>query len=95
MVERIELNRTIKVIMKKILPLLFICLFFATAIKAQQKPNVVLPDVNKLMSMTPAEREAYKKQMLNQASKQAKEISQQYQRQLLLLLFLDNCIFQY
>jgi hypothetical protein len=63
--------------MKKILPFLLLCLFIAAVIKAQQKPNIALPDVNKMMNMTPAEREAYKKQMLNQASKQAKEISQQ------------------
>jgi hypothetical protein len=63
--------------MKKILPFLLLCLFIAAVIKAQQKPNTVLPDVNKLMKMTPAELEAYKKQMLNQASKQAKEVARQ------------------
>lgn len=63
--------------MKKILPFLLISLFFVTAATAQQKPAVALPDINKLMNMTPAEREAYKKKMLNQASQQTKEIARQ------------------
>ncbi len=63
--------------MKKILPLLLISLLFETATKAQKKPANGIPDINKLINMAPAEREAYKKQMLNQASQQAKEISQQ------------------
>ncbi len=63
--------------MKKIFLFLFYSLLFAELCKAQKQPTVAMPDVNKMMKMSPAEREAYKKQMLNQASQQAKNISQQ------------------
>lgn len=63
--------------MKKILTVILLGSFFAATVNAQQNQNTGLLDINKLMSMTPAERDAYKRQMLNQASQQAKEIAQQ------------------
>ncbi len=49
------------------------CTLIATA---QNRPTVpAMPDVNKLMQMSPAELEAYKQKMLKQASTQAKQIA--------------------
>jgi tetratricopeptide (TPR) repeat protein len=61
--------------MKKI-GFILIALCFTKTIIAQKKPAaVVMPDINKLMKMSPAEIETYKAQMLKQASTQAKKIS--------------------
>jgi tetratricopeptide (TPR) repeat protein len=60
--------------MKKLLQLLIICCVCINTL-AQQKKSLVpeMPDVNKLMKMSPAELEAYKKQMIKQTSEQAAE----------------------
>jgi tetratricopeptide (TPR) repeat protein len=57
--------------MKKIL--LVVCiLLFAELVMAQKKPVAPpMPDVNKLMKMSPAELEAYKQKMTKQTSQQA------------------------
>ena len=63
------------------LTIILVILTLLTAdVTAQKKAaSPALPDINKLMKMNPAVLvEAYKKQMLNDASKQAKQISAQY-----------------
>ena len=60
--------------MKTLLLSTFFLLNFSLGF-AQTKP--AMPDVNKMMKMSPAELEAYKKQMQKQYSAQAKEIAQQ------------------
>jgi tetratricopeptide (TPR) repeat protein len=61
--------------MKKLMIILCV-LFLTKTVPAQNKRiPTVRPDLNKLLQMTPAEQEAYKKQILEQASKQAKQIA--------------------
>jgi tetratricopeptide (TPR) repeat protein len=66
--------------MKKIVLLAIISFVIAhLPANAQQKPAAtVLPDISKLQSMSPAEREKYKQQMQKNLSAQAKQISQKY-----------------
>jgi tetratricopeptide (TPR) repeat protein len=59
-------------VMKKYLLVVFVMLLINKGY-AQTKP--VMPDVNKLMKMSPAELEAYKQKMLKQYSEQAKQIA--------------------
>jgi tetratricopeptide (TPR) repeat protein len=61
--------------MKKIF---FVCIaiIVTTAVGAQKSSTApAMPDVNKLKNMKPAELEAYKQQMLNQLSKQARTVA--------------------
>ncbi|QNA44581.1 tetratricopeptide repeat protein [Lacibacter sediminis] len=60
--------------MKTLLSSLFILLSMSLGF-AQTKPT--MPDVNKMMKMSPTELEAYKKQMQKQYSAQAKQIAQE------------------
>jgi hypothetical protein len=60
--------------MKTLLSSLFL-LFTMSLGFAQTKP--AMPDVNKMMKMSPAELEAYKQQMQKQYSAQAKQIAEQ------------------
>lgn len=61
----------------RLLTLLF--LLAAVAASAQKKPAVgPMPDLAALQKMTPAQLEAYKQQMIKQASQQARAISNQY-----------------
>jgi tetratricopeptide (TPR) repeat protein len=58
--------------------IIFIALLITRITAAQKKSSLtVMPDINKLMKMTPAEIEVYKKTVLKQASNQVKQISEQ------------------
>lgn len=58
----------------KIIFYLFAMLFALHADAQKKKPSApTMPDVNKLMKMSPAELEAYKQKMIKQASQQAEE----------------------
>ena len=57
--------------------LFIIIVFSITALKGVSQTNPAMPDVNKMMKMSPAELEAYKKEMQKKYSTQAKEIAQQ------------------
>jgi tetratricopeptide (TPR) repeat protein len=62
--------------MKKLFQLLIICCICINAFAQQKKPPVpAMPDVKKLMKMSPAELEAYKNQMIKQNSQQAADIA--------------------
>jgi tetratricopeptide (TPR) repeat protein len=62
--------------MKKLFQLLIISCICINAFAQQKKPPVpAIPDVNKLMKMSPAELEAYKKQMIEQTSRQAADFA--------------------
>lgn len=64
--------------MKKLLILLVAILLFIASF-AQKKTTIpALPDMNAIMKMTPAEREAYKQKMIKESSKQAEQIAKQY-----------------
>ncbi|MGZ5246277.1 MAG: tetratricopeptide repeat protein, partial [Flavitalea sp.] len=64
--------------MKKLLILLIAILLFLASF-AQKKTTIpALPDMNAIMKMTPAEREAYKQKMIKESSKQAEQIAKQY-----------------
>lgn len=57
--------------------LVTIILFSFTALKGLAQTNPAMPDVNKMMKMSPAELEAYKKEMQKKYSAQAKQIAKQ------------------
>ena len=57
--------------------LVTIILFSFTALKGLAQTNPAMPDVNKMMKMSPAELEAYKKEMQKKYSTQAKQIAKQ------------------
>ncbi len=63
--------------MKKLGILLLALLLYLLGF-SQKKTTPALPNVNKLMKMSPAELEAYKKKMIQQASLQAESLSKQY-----------------
>jgi tetratricopeptide (TPR) repeat protein len=64
--------------MKKILSL-FAAVFLTLTVFGQNKPvSPAMPDMNKMLKMSPAELEAYKKQMVRQASQQAADMAEQY-----------------
>jgi tetratricopeptide (TPR) repeat protein len=56
---------------------LMIVLLLLTISPAFAQTKLAMPDVNKMMKMSPAELEAYKKQMQKQYSAEAKDIAQQ------------------
>lgn len=59
-------------------PIVCVTLFLSMSIALQaqsKKSTPAMPDVNKMMKMSPQELEAYKQQMLKQASGQAKEMA--------------------
>jgi tetratricopeptide (TPR) repeat protein len=63
--------------MKKLLFVVSL-VFMVKVAEAQTKSSVpAMPDLNKIMKMSPAEIEAYKKQVLNQTSKQIKQKAEQ------------------
>jgi tetratricopeptide (TPR) repeat protein len=61
--------------MKKICFILITLCCTQTIVAQKKSAAVAMPDINKLMKMSPAEIETYKAQMLKQASTQAKKIS--------------------
>lgn len=63
--------------MKKVIIGLMAIMATSFAIAQQKGSNLPMPDIRKMMSMNPAELEAYKKHMLDQASKKAKDLSAQ------------------
>src|SRR5215203_877672 len=59
--------------------LLLALTLFSLCVAAQKKSSApTMPDMQSLQKMTPAQLEAYKQQMIKQASVQAKEISDRY-----------------
>jgi tetratricopeptide (TPR) repeat protein len=64
--------------MKKLLILLVAILLFLASF-AQKKTTIpAMPDMNAIMKMTPAEREAYKQKMIKESTKQAEQIAKDY-----------------
>lgn len=63
--------------MKKYCFILIVSMTALASAAQKRTPAGTMPDVNKLMNMSPSELEAYKKQMLDQASKKAKELAAQ------------------
>ena len=62
-------------IMKKYFCILIASLITIVSVAQKKTGMTTMPDINKLMKMSPAELEAYKQQMLKQASAQAKDIA--------------------
>lgn len=57
--------------------LLLLAFFFISVVQGLAQTNPAMPDVNKMMKMSPAELEAYKKEMQKKYSAQAKQIAKQ------------------
>ncbi len=64
--------------MKKLLILLVAILLFLASFSQKKTTLPAMPDMNALMKMTPAEREAYKQKMIKESTKQAEQIAKDY-----------------
>ncbi len=64
--------------MKKLLILLVAILLFLASFSQKKTTLPAMPDINALMKMTPAEREAYKQKMIKESTKQAEQIAKDY-----------------